>query len=317
VTRWLLRCGLILILSRQSLNLPAAMAQSPAVSSSPVPPAASATAKPQLFNLDLVALDRDGRQVTDLKPEELRLFEDKNELKIQGLFPAFREPLTIGMFFDMSGSRRGDLHFQEEVRLANEFLHSIWNDGDTGFIVTFNDEDYALVQPTKKLGEIVFGLNELPGMPRRGSTALYDALCALKPAKLAAIPGREIYVTFSDFEDNASRNSFEHVVGVLREGRILIFPIILPEEFIDSPKKEERIGRQRAQRIADETGGEALILESPEQLSTIFRRLAADLHSTYRITYDPPLAAAQKKSKRSRIRIETTREHVTLLYPKS
>ncbi len=69
--------------------------------------------------LDLIALDKDGRPVADLKPEELRLFENKGEVKIKSLSPAAREPLTIGLFFDVSGSRRADKYIEDETRLAN------------------------------------------------------------------------------------------------------------------------------------------------------------------------------------------------------
>ena len=316
MTRWLLRCCLILAFCLQDFEFRAAMAQSPACSKPPVAPSVDSTGTPELLKLDLIALSADGRPVTDLKPEDLRLFEGKDERKIQALSAAIREPLTIGMFFDVSGSRRADLHFQEETRLASEFLRSVWHEGDMGFVVTFNDESDVLVRPTNKLEEIILGLRELRGVERRGSTALYDALCTLKPEKLAAIPSRKIYVAFSDFEDNASRNRFEHVSEVLREGRVTIFPMILPEQFVSSLKKGEKVGRQLAKRIADETGGEVLILEAPEQLATIFRRLAADLQAHYRISYEPSSDASQKKSKRGKIRIETTREHVTLLYPK-
>jgi VWFA-related protein len=295
VNRWLLRCCFLLASCPQGFGIPAAIAQSPVSQSTPSAPPSESNRTPELLKLDLIALDRDGRPVTDLKPEELRLFEGKDERKIRALPPAAREPLAIGLFFDMSGSRHGDLHFHEEVRLATEFLHLIWQEGDTGFVVTFNDVSSTLVQPTTRLEEIILGLGELPEVPRRGSTALYDGLCSMKPEKLLAISSRKIYVAFGDFEDNAGLNSFERVGEVLREGRVSIFPVILPEEFVSTLKKEEKVGRQRAQRIADETGGEVLILESPEQLVPIFRRLAADLQSAYRITYDSSPANSQKR----------------------
>jgi VWFA-related protein len=292
------------------------MAQSPVASIPPTASSANTTGTPELFKLDLIALDKDGRPINDLKPEELRLFEGTDERKIQVLSLAAREPLTIGLFFDVSGSRRADMYVNEETRLASEFIHFVWREGDTAFLVGFGPRVIVVTQPTGKPEEIDEGLKQVPG-GYWGSTALYDALCSVKPEKLAAIPGRKVYVVFSDFEDNSSRNKPGCVFDVTRQAGVAIFPVVLGGGFTgEHSKKAEKRSREQALEFADETGGEVLIPESHKQLALIFQKLATDLQSAYRISYDPSSAASQKKKQRGKIRIETTREHVTLLYPK-
>jgi len=267
--------------------------------------------------LDLIALDKDGRSVADLKPEELRLFENKGKVEIKSLSPAAREPLTIGLFFDVSGSRRADKYIDDETRLANELLHSIWHAGDTAFLVGFGERVVVVTQPTHEPEEIDEGLKQIPG-GYWGSTALYDALClVLKPEKLADIPGRKVYVVLSDFEDNASRHSAKDVLDVARRGGVSIFPVILSVGFSGGySKRNEKRSSEQAHKIADETGGEVLIPESQKQLALIFQRLASDLQSAYRLTYQPTSATSQDKSKRDKIRLETTRGYLRLIYPK-
>jgi VWFA-related protein len=311
--RFLVLC----VLCSQGFGVSVTVAQVPATASPSASPPSDANTAPGLRVLDLIALDKDGRPVTDLKPEELPLFEDKAEQKIKSLSAAANEPLTIGLFFDISLSRRADLSIGIEARLASELVHSIWHEGNTGFVVTFNDEVNALVQPTNRLPEIDLGLSKLPGTPRRGSTALYEALCLISPEKLARIPGRKVFVVFSDFEDNASQIEAEHVLKVGHRGRIAIFPVILVEGFGGGiSNKSKKRAEEVAQDFADKTGGEAVIPESGEQVPMIFRRLTADLQSAYRITYLPASPISQDQRKRGKLKLQTTRAGLKLLYPK-
>jgi len=309
VPDWFRFSFLYLLLCHFGMTHQSAFAQTP-VSTSPTPNSRSAGAK-----LDFIAIDKDGRPVTDLKAEEVHLTLNKVEQKIESLTWTAGEPLTIGLFFDVSGSRRLDTHVAEETRLAGEFLRAIWHEGDSAFLVAFNEEPFVVKQPTQKLEEIDEGLEQIPG-GARGATALYDALCLVKPEKLSAVPGRKVYVVFSDFEDNASRNKAERVLAVTRQAGISIFPFILGEGFTSSPaKKPEKRARHLAQTFADETGGEVLVPESWKQLPAVFQRLAGELQSTYRLTYDPS-SPAERNGRAGRIHIETTREHVRMTYQK-
>jgi VWFA-related protein len=267
--------------------------------------------------VDLIALDKNGRHVTDLKPKELRLFEDKAEQEIKSFSPAANEPLTIGLFFDVSGSRRDDIHVNDETRLTSELVHSVWHERDVGFLIEFNDEVFAVIQPTQKLEEIDKGLRQILETKPRRSTSLYDALCLVKPEHLNALPGRKVYVVFSDFEDNSSRNKVENVLDVVRKGGVSIFPVILSEGFRSGyPMRIEKRSREQALMIADESGGEVLIPKSHKQLEQIFQRLTADLQSAYRIAYLPFSTGSQDKGKRGKLNLQTTRAGVKLLYPK-
>jgi VWFA-related protein len=305
------------ILYGHNLGPSAAVAQAPIVPPPSTTSSSDENTAPAVRVLNLIALGKDGQPVTDLKLEELRLFEDKVEQKIKALSPAAHEPLTIGLFFDVSRSRSADRYVSEETRVASEFVHSLWQTGDTAFLLAFNEKSFVLTQPTQKPEEIDEGLRQIPGR-NSGSTALYDALCLVKPEKLAAMPGRKVYVTFSDFEDNSSSNKAECVLEAAREAGITIFPLIPSEDFGSSTSKRlEKLGKQHAQKIADQTGGEVLLPESHKQLALIFQRLATNLRSAYRITYLPASMSPQAGSKRGRIHLETTRDHVKLIYPKA
>jgi VWFA-related protein len=316
VIRLKFRFLLVCAICSQGFGSTTAVAQAPAVSSPSGSPKGDDNSFPGLRVVDLIAINKDGRPLTDLKPEELRLFEDKAEQKIKSFSPAANQPLTIGLFFDVSGSRRADTHVTDETRLTSELVHTVWHDGVTAFLVSFSSDVIALTQPTQKPEEIDRGLKQVPD-DHRGSTSVYDALCSVRPEFLAETPGRKAYIVFSDFEDNSSRNKADCVLDVAHGARVAIFPVVLSGDFTgEQSKKAEKRGREQAQEFANETGGEVLIPESPKQLTLVFQRLAADLQSAYRITYVSSSPISQDKRKRSKLRLETTRAGVKLLCPK-
>lgn len=312
----LLRFFLIPLLCLQAVGSTTPAQQAPAPSNAAIDPS-TIPATPATFTLNLMALDKDGKPVTDLKPEELHFFEGNVEQKIESLSPGASEPLTVGLFFDISASRRADSHIEEETHLLSMLLRTIWHDGDTAFLISFNDRPFVETPPTLKLEEIDGGLKKIPG-ENRSSTSLYDALCHMRPEKFAATRGRKIYIVFSDFDDNSSRNRIEDVLAVARQARLSIFPVVLDHSFgRPSDKQFEKRARKAAQTIAEETGGEVLIPESDKQLPTVFERLTTDLQAGYRLVSIPPSTSPSSNGKAGKIRIETTRPHVKLIYPKS
>jgi VWFA-related protein len=312
--RFLLLCGLCV----RSFGLSVAVAQAPVATSPSANPPSDGNSPPGLRVVDIFAVDKDGRLVPDLKAEEIRLFEDKAEQNIKSVSSAANEPLTVGIFFDISGSRRADKHVREEAKFMSELLHSIWHSGDTAFVAGFNNELRIAAQPSQKLEAIDEGLKKIEAARLWDSTALRDALCqVLKPEKLAGIPGRKVYIVLSDFEDNASRNKADCVLDVAHKGRVAIFPVVLSEGFAgQQSKKADKRGRKQAEEFANETGGEVLTPESHKQLAQVFQRLSADFQSAYQITYLPSSPNSQYKGKPGKLKLQTTRAGVKLLYPK-
>jgi hypothetical protein len=110
----------------------------------------------------------------------------------------------------------------------------------------------------------------------------------------------------------------ENVLEVARQGKLSIFPVVLGGGFTAiSSKKSDKRSQKIAQTVAEETGGEVLIPESGKQLPAIFQRLTADLQAGYRLVFIPSSTPSSSNGKAGKMRIETTRPHVKLIYPKS
>jgi hypothetical protein len=122
----------------------------------------------------LLALDNDGLPISDLKSIELRVRVNKEDRNILSLSAAPEGPRTIGLFFEISGSRRNDKHIEKEIEAAANFLQSTWRDGDEGFVLAFGDKLYFVARPTHNLHQIL----EL--LPRVADGRLLRLYCALR-----------------------------------------------------------------------------------------------------------------------------------------
>jgi VWFA-related protein len=276
---------------------------------------ASTIANPDQPNAELlfVALDKDNRAVPDLKMEDIRVFSSKTELKIQSVSSAANEPLIIGILFDVSGSRKYDKFLPNEIRIAREFAHSVWKEGDTGFVLAFNDEVYKVAEPTQRLEDLDQGLQKISNVQFRGSTALYDALCAPHPQNMAAARGRKIYVVFSDFQDNTSHVNSQKTVKIMQHAAISVFPVTLGESIAQFPsKKEDKRGREQARVFAEETGGLAFNPDSTKELANLATELSSLVRGYYRVSY----SISSVEEKKQKLRVESARPQVKILYLK-
>lgn len=261
--------------------------------------------------LGLLALDKDGKPITDLKAEDLRVHIKKEDRKVLSLSAIPETPKTIGLFFDISGSRRSDSHINKEIQAAASFLQSVWREGDDAFVMAFGSKLFFVARPSKDLKQIVELLPRVADATYYGSTALYDALCGVQLKKEEGARREKLYVILSDFEDNTSKNSATDAIHYLIEEGVRLFPLLLGDDFGSSNGK--RIGkrsREAALELAEHTGGEVLAPSSERDLNGAFVRIGSDLRGAYWMEYEPPPGGHTVKD----LRVDTSRSHARLLY---
>lgn len=261
--------------------------------------------------LRFLALDHDGNPVTNLRAGELSVRIGDRPLKIVSLSLANTEPLFIGLFFDVSGSRRADKLISQEVKVTTEFLHSIWRPGSEGFVVAFGAKSVPLAKPTSDLSQIDAAILRIPDAPYHGPTSLYDALCAVSVIGSQTRSGERFFIVVGDFEDNSSRLSEQKMIDTVREERVRVFPLFRFDGN-DRRKSDERHATTIAKEIARKTGGDVLIVSAEKDLGAVFGRLTNELQGAYRLTYEP-----LEESKHKLPQIQTTRRNVELLFPRN
>jgi VWFA-related protein len=243
----------------------------------------------------LLATDKDGLPIKDLRAEDLNLRANKQEHKILSLTPISDLPKAVGLILDASGSRRKDKLLSEETDFAADFLNSIWHPQDMGFVIEFADRAATVVKPTMDLGPIAAALKnfKMDAPHFRGSTALFDALCFTQFAERQHERGEKIFLVISDFEDNSSHDNSYITLKALREEGIRIFVLLLRT---DPDARNTHVSENTAKEFAQGTGGSIVVIKNLNDLAAAAEIFSRELAGAYRLTYEPILEESAQKS---------------------
>lgn len=276
----------------------------------PTKPNTSTAASDQtMASLRFVAVDSEGKPANSLAAEDLSLSVGGEPRKILSVSRATNQR-TFGLFFDASGSRRGDALLPWELWATARLLDSVWRPGDEGFVIDFNDEPFTVTKPTANLNQIVEGFQvvnrEVNG--GRGATALYDALCSVRFGP-EDVDREKVFLVVSDFEDNSSHKSMKEMLQAMRKEGVQIFVlrILSKDRHTEYP---ERV-RKSATEATEKTGGEAFIVANKDDIEEAFRRMAGAIQGSYVLTYE----LRARGSNGAKIELQTSRENVKLSYP--
>jgi Ca-activated chloride channel homolog len=276
--------------------------------------------------LRLIAIGGNGEPVTNLKPEDLRLFINKQARKILSVSSTASLPKTIGIF--IGGYRPGQLP-NKVIAAIQGFLNSVWQDQDVGFVVSISDKIYKDVPSTSDLTQIENALSKILAVNHdRQSYYLsdwtatfpapwYGAVSSAPLSPKDAGSAEKVYVVLSGFW---SYDSAKSGINAVLSQQARIFPLLFDPNpqggaecvyNVDGPcylgywKAEHT-----AKNIAKETGGDEFTLERKRDLIRAQARLTNELRSTYMVTYE----ALPRSVSTGKIEILCRLSNVRLLY---
>lgn len=235
--------------------------------------------------LHVTVVDKRDQLVTDLGQANFRVSENGQPVDIK-FFRQEDVPVSIGIVVDNSGSMR-DKRLRVNAA-ALEFVKDS-NPEDEMFVVNFNDEAYRDADYTNDTTRIQDALQRIDS---RGGTALYDAVRAsLDYLNEKAHNEKRVLLLISDGEDNASKAELEVLVRELQEmgsSQTQIYAIgLLTEEEKRSAKRAERAIRY----LTRATGGPAYFPVTVDEVTSLMRKIAADIRNQYTIAYTPTTVA--------------------------
>ncbi len=136
-------------------------------------------------------------------------------------------------------------------------------------------------------------------------TALYDAIYLSCSEKLNTEAGRKAIVIVTDAQDEGSRVKIEEAIESAQRTDAVIHVLLVADR---------RFGGGNggvARKLADETGGRVIVVNSEKKLKEAFDEISDELRSQYTLGYYP--ANSTHDGKFRKIKVETTNHDLRVL----
>lgn len=254
----------------------------------------------RLVNLNVKALDKSGKPITNLTQADFAIYEDGVKQEVAHFKPV-NAPVNLILLLDLSGStqkkRKG------MIEAANRFIDSL-PAGDKISVVAFTRQYKPLTGFTsdkRALKEAVKKINKIGG-----GTAFYDSTWRALDQLSQLTEARKAIVVLTDGEDESlisdreTKHSFEELLSRASEEDVTIYPIYFtPNNHISKlgilfggtggfmGSSTGKTARQQLEELAAQTGGEIFSAQREEDLENAYKLVANELHTLYSLAYSP------------------------------
>ena len=232
-----------------------------------------------------------GRNVTGLKKEHFRIFEDKVEQTITH-FSQEEAPISVGIIFDVSASMKDNDNIRKARSAITRFMQSM-NPEDEAFLITFNEKANLTQRFTDQIGTLRSTLAQLKPS---GSTAIYDAVYMGLDQIRRGKNEKKALVLITDGEDNSSRYSSVELREFAKESNVQVYGI--------GQQGVLGYGFGEIQNIVSLTGGRAFFPNSFNDLDYYIDLIHSELRSQYLVGYSPTNNVHDGKWRRITVRLD-------------
>ena len=258
-----------------------------------------------LTSIFFTAADKNKRFVSDLKAEDIRVFEDGQPQEVFTFQQNIELPLSIAILIDTSISEQRTL--PEEKVAAQAFLESVMRQNkDEAAVVSFTGDTtleqgftgnidrlrraidrVEFVPPSGYIGGgvIVNGTPPISGTNQSlaGSTAVWDAVWATAEELIAtsAEHTRRAIILLTDGDDTSSRMKIHEAIERAQKADALIYAIGIGDRYTFN------VNEGALRKIAEQTGGRAYFPQHERDLRDAFAQIQKDLREQYLVAYSP------------------------------
>jgi Ca-activated chloride channel family protein len=227
----------------------------------------------ELVELPVVVLDRGGIPVLGLSRDDFTVFEDDEQVDMEGFGTTADLPLSLAIAVDTSGSMVEE--FESVRRAVRGFADNLLEEGDEAVLIRFSWDANVQVAWTDDTHTIT---GDLDRVRPEGGTSLHDAVVR-SLEQFRGRRGRQAVVILTDGEDTTSRTGWKIAQRFAHTMRVPIFPIGLGLGGFDFSS------RKVLKTLAEETGGEVFYPKNVTELPAVYDRIAELLRSQYLLWY--------------------------------
>jgi Ca-activated chloride channel homolog len=257
-----------------------------------------------LTNIFFTAADKNKRFISDLKAEDIRVFEDGQPQEIFTFQTNIDLPLSLAILIDTSASEERTL---PDLKVAGRaFLENLLRDKDEAAIVSFTGETtleqgftgnlerlrraidrVEFIPPSGYIGGgvVVNGTPPISGTNQSlaGSTAIWDAVWATSEELIGASAEhtRRAIILLTDGDDTSSRLKIDEAIERAQKADALIYAIGIGDRYTFN------VNEGALRKIADRTGGRAYFPRHERDLRDAFDQIQRDLREQYLVAYSP------------------------------
>ncbi|MFL6230024.1 MAG: VWA domain-containing protein [Pyrinomonadaceae bacterium] len=259
-----------------------------------------------LTNVLLSAVDRDKHFVTNLKKEDVRIFEDGVPQEIFTFATQVDLPLTLAIVIDVSGSQEHTL--PQEKQAAREFVDQVLRPRkDEVAVVSFTGEttlEQGLTGNTQRVRAAIDKVEFVPpaggylgngtvvGTPPisgtnndiASSTALWDAVWVTCDEVLSesSEQTRRAIILMTDGYNTSGKMKLQDAVDRAIKNDTLVFVIGVGDSFSYQGVDEGSI-----KKLAERTGGRAYVPHNEDEMHRAFAQIQQELREQYLVAYSP------------------------------
>ncbi len=256
----------------------------------------SVVLKSALVNLNVSVTNRSGQALANLRKEDFELAENGQQQQIE-FFQAQSAPFNLVLVLDLSGSIKDKL---DVVKSAALRFVDVLGPQDKVAIVSFTHEIRVVSQLTADRNELKRRIKNIE--KSEGGTAFYETMWFTLADTLRGTRGqRNAVVVMTDGVDSSldrynpapTRVTFEQLARRLEEADAMIFPVYLDTEYEEvfergnSTSEAYSVARDQLERIAALTGGQMFKAEKVNDLSGVYKQVAAAIRTVYSVGYYP------------------------------
>jgi VWFA-related protein len=188
-----------------------------------------------LVTVPVIARDRGGRYVPDLKAEEFTISEGDAEQKV-AFFATVTEPFNVVLMLDTSAS--ASVEKLRQVQDAAVAFTEQLREGDRVKVISFDDEIRDLTDFTSDRAALASAIRST--RPGKG-TRLYDAF-EMTYRALRRLKGRKAVIMLTDGMDyHSDRRTYDDNRRAVEESDVIVYPVRF-----DTRAETERLAREQA-----------------------------------------------------------------------
>jgi Ca-activated chloride channel family protein len=254
-----------------------------------------------LTNIFFTAADKNKRFITDLKAEDIRVFEDGQQQEIFTFQQNIDLPLSLAILIDTSASEERTLPDEKEA--ARAFLENVLRPyRDEAAVVSFTGETtleqgfsgnidrlrraidrVEFVPPSGYIGGGVVVNGTPPISGTNQSLAVWDAVWATSEELISssAEHTRRAIILLTDGDDTSSRMKMHDAIDRALKADALIYAIGIGDRYTFN------VNEGALRKIAEQTGGRAYFPRHERDLRDAFAQIQRDLREQYLVAYSP------------------------------